>query len=71
MLRPCYVRTSHQTEFFSYTIYFFKVGPAEKEIMQTEPVQVIVLILAEAPKTTPETLLICPLVEIPKGFSGP
>ena len=47
------------------------LGPAEKEVMQTEPVQVIVLILAEAPKTTPETLPICPLVEIPKGFSGP
>ena len=44
---------------------------AEKEIMQTEPVQVIVLILAGAPKTTPGTLPICPLVEIPKGFSGP
>jgi len=39
--------------------------------MQTEPVQVIVLILAETPKTTPETLPICLLVEIPKGFSGP
>ena len=50
---------------------YFYLGPAEKEVMQTEPVQVIVLILAEAPKTTPETLPICPLVEIPKGFSGP
>ena len=47
------------------------LGPAEKEVMQTEPVQVIVLILAGAPKTTPGTLPICPLVEIPKGFSGP
>ena len=53
------------------SIYFLYLGPAEKEVMQTEPVQVIVLILAEAPKTTPETLPICPLVEIPKGFSGP
>ena len=49
----------------------YKLGPAEKEIMQTEPVQVIVLILAETPKTTLVTLPICPLVEIPKGFSGP
>ena len=49
----------------------YMIGPAEKEIIQTEPVQVIVLILAEAPKTTPETLPICLLVEIPKGFSGP
>ncbi|MDP6247906.1 MAG: hypothetical protein QGH49_14940, partial [SAR324 cluster bacterium] len=56
----------------SGTIFFSwcNLGPAEKEVMQTEPVQVIVLILAEAPKTTPETLPICPLVEIPKGFSG-
>jgi len=50
---------------------FPELGPAEKEVIQTEPVQVIVLILAEAPKTIPETLPICLLVEIPKGFSGP
>ena len=48
-----------------------ELGPAEKEVMQTEPVQVIVLILAETPKTTPGTLPICPLVEMPKVFSGP
>ena len=47
------------------------LGPAEKEIIQTESVQLIVLILVEAPKTIPETLPICLLVEIPKGFSGP
>ena len=45
------------------------LGPAEKEVMQTEPVQVIVLILAETPKTTPGTLPNCPLVEILKGLS--
>ena len=34
------------------------LGPAEKELMQTEPVQVIVLILAGAPKTTPPPLFL-------------
>ncbi len=48
----------------------FKIGPAEKEVMQTEPVQGIVLIFAETRKTTPGTLPNCLLVEIPKGFSG-
>ena len=62
----------HQPLFLGfYLIFFHNLGPAEKEIMQTEPVQVIVLILAGAPKITPGTLPICPLVEIPKGFSGP
>ena len=47
--------------------HIFNLEHAEKEIIQTKPVQVIVLILAETPKNTPRNPAKLPTGRDPKG----